>query len=81
MAHRRSGTRTARRRAAPTRVVAGCLSALVHWHKQSVHSVCAENARDSICCAATTMLGRESPDWVAALALLGAFDNARAWNC
>ncbi|SUS08543.1 hypothetical protein DF3PB_730008 [uncultured Defluviicoccus sp.] len=38
----------------------------MHWHKQSVHPVCAESARDSICCAATTLLGRESPDWVAA---------------
>jgi len=41
--------------------------AVVHWHKQSVHPVCAESARDSMCCAATTLLGRESPDWVAAL--------------
>ncbi|SUS06283.1 hypothetical protein DF3PB_2620002 [uncultured Defluviicoccus sp.] len=39
----------------------------MHWHKQSVHPVCAESARDSICCAATTLLGRESPAWVAAL--------------
>ncbi|SUS08100.1 hypothetical protein DF3PB_580007 [uncultured Defluviicoccus sp.] len=38
----------------------------MHWHKQSVHPVCAESARDSIRCAATTLLGRESPDWVAA---------------
>ena len=41
--------------------------ALVYWHKQSLHPVCAERARDSICCAGTTLLGRESPHRVAAL--------------
>ena len=40
---------------------------LVHWHKQSLHPVCAESARDSTCCAAITLLGRDSPDWGAAL--------------
>lgn len=36
-------------------------------HKQTMQSVCAESARDSLRCVETTVFGRKSPERVAAL--------------